>query len=58
MMPGEGIGPEMMEHLKEVFREAYAPVNFETVQLDPSTDNYDDLYNVSRPQLYIVGTSF
>lgn len=45
MMPGDGIGPEMMGHVREIFRVAGAPIDFETVQLDPSTDNYDDLYN-------------
>lgn len=45
MMPGEGIGPEMMGYVKEVFREAGAPVDFETVDLDPTTDNYADLAN-------------
>jgi hypothetical protein len=45
MMPGEGIGPEMMEYVKEVFKVAGAPIDFETVLLDPTTDKYDDLYN-------------
>ncbi len=45
MMPGDGIGPEMMAHVKEVFRVAGAPVDFETVALDPTDDNYDDLRN-------------
>jgi len=45
MMPGDGIGPEMMGYVKEVFKYAGAPVDFETVLLDPTTDNYDDLYN-------------
>ena len=45
MMPGDGIGPEMMGYVKEVFRYAGAPIDFETVLLDPTTDNYDDLYN-------------
>ena len=48
MMPGEGIGPEMMGYVKEVFREAGAPVDFETVDLDPTTDNYADLANVTK----------
>ena len=48
MMPGDGIGPEMMGYVKEVFRVAGAPVDFETVQLDPSADNYSDLYNVQK----------
>ena len=45
MLPGDGIGPEMMGYVKEVFRYAGAPVNFETVNLDPSTDDYRDLEN-------------
>ena len=46
MMPGEGIGPEMMGYVKDVFNAASVPVDFETITLDPTTDNYDDLYNV------------
>ena len=38
----------MMSYVKDVFRVANAPIDFEIVQLDPSTDNYDDLYNVSK----------
>jgi len=45
MMPGDGIGPEMMGYVREVFKEAGAPVDFELVELDPNTDNYDDLHN-------------
>jgi len=45
MMPGDGIGPEMMGYVKEVFKYAGAPVDFETVLLDPTNDNYDDLFN-------------
>jgi len=45
MLPGDGIGPEMMGYVKEVFRYAGAPVDFETVQLDPTTDDYHDLVN-------------
>jgi len=45
MLPGDGIGPEMMGYVKEVFRYAGAPVDFETVELDPSTDDYHDLVN-------------
>ena len=46
MLPGDGIGPEMMTYVKEIFKVAAVPVDFEMVQLDPSTDNYDDLTNV------------
>jgi len=35
----------MMGHLKQVYKEAAVPVDFEMIELDPSTDNYDDLYN-------------
>jgi len=45
MLPGDGIGPEMMGYVKEVFRYAGAPVDFETVQLHPNTDEYADLVN-------------
>ena len=45
MMPGDGIGPEMMEYVKEVFKVAGAPIDFETMILDPTTDKYDDLYS-------------
>ena len=47
MLPGDGIGPEMMGYIKDIFREVGAPVDFETVHMDPTTDNYDDLYNVN-----------
>ena len=70
MMPGEGIGPEMMDYVKDAYKTAGVPVDFgkafwnnkskrlwhgfllfffmlEMIYLDPTTDNYDDLYNVS-----------
>ncbi|XP_060878862.1 isocitrate dehydrogenase [NAD] subunit gamma, mitochondrial-like [Metopolophium dirhodum] len=43
MLPGEGIGPELMGYVKEVFLEGGVPVDFETVQIDPKSDNNDDL---------------
>ncbi len=45
MLPGDGIGPEMMNYVKEVFRYAGAPVDLEEITLDPNTDSEDDLYN-------------
>jgi len=45
MLPGDGIGPEMMSHVKEVFKVAGAPVDFETVNLNPATDDYRDVEN-------------
>ena len=47
MMPGSGIGPEMMGYVRETFNAAGAPVDFEIVHLDSDTDNYADLHNVS-----------
>ena len=44
-MPGDGIGPEMMGHVKDIFRVAGVPIDFETVKLDSTTDQYDDLHN-------------
>jgi isocitrate dehydrogenase (NAD+) len=34
MIPGDGIGPEMMFHIKESFRHVRAPVDFEEVPLN------------------------
>jgi len=45
MMPGSGIGPEMMGYVRETFNAAGAPVDFEIVHLDSDTDNYADLHN-------------
>uniref|UniRef100_A0A1I7Y5H0 Iso_dh domain-containing protein n=1 Tax=Steinernema glaseri TaxID=37863 RepID=A0A1I7Y5H0_9BILA len=33
MLPGDGIGPEMMDHIKRIFSFAHIPVDFETVEL-------------------------
>jgi len=44
-MPGDGIGPEMMGHMEDIMRHANVPIDFETMTLDPGTDNYDDLHN-------------
>lgn len=46
MMPGDGIGPEMMGYVKDVFRVAGAPIDFEVAALNPSNDSYEDLVNV------------
>ncbi|XP_050427588.1 isocitrate dehydrogenase [NAD] subunit gamma, mitochondrial-like [Adelges cooleyi] len=43
MLPGGGIGPELMTYVKEVFKHGGVPVDFETIQIDPSSDNNDDL---------------
>jgi len=43
MLPGGGIGTELMGYVKKLFFETGMPVNFETVQIDPKSDNNDDL---------------
>uniref|UniRef100_A0A8D0HSH7 Isocitrate dehydrogenase [NAD] subunit, mitochondrial n=1 Tax=Sphenodon punctatus TaxID=8508 RepID=A0A8D0HSH7_SPHPU len=43
MMPGDGIGPELMLHVKEVFRHACVPVDFEEVLM--SADAAEDMQN-------------
>ncbi|GMT29409.1 hypothetical protein PFISCL1PPCAC_20706, partial [Pristionchus fissidentatus] len=39
VMPGDGIGPEMMVHIRKLFKFCNAPVNFEEVQM---TSIYQD----------------
>ncbi|XP_075218903.1 isocitrate dehydrogenase (NAD(+)) 3 non-catalytic subunit gamma isoform X2 [Lycorma delicatula] len=43
MLPGGGIGPELMGYIKEIFRYGGVPVDFETVQIDPKSDSNVDL---------------
>ncbi|XP_074872552.1 isocitrate dehydrogenase [NAD] subunit gamma, mitochondrial isoform X3 [Carettochelys insculpta] len=44
MIPGDGIGPELMQHVKEVFRQACVPVDFEEVRVssEVAEDNIDN----------------
>lgn len=43
MIPGDGIGPEMMSYVKDVFKHAGVPVDFEMIHMEPTSENYDDL---------------
>jgi len=43
MLPGAGIGPEMMNHVKEVFRYAGVPVDFEEITVDTSGDDAESM---------------
>lgn len=43
MLPGGGIGPELMHYIREIFRFVGAPVDFEVIEIDPSTEGNDDL---------------
>ncbi|XP_051175879.1 isocitrate dehydrogenase [NAD] subunit gamma, mitochondrial [Leptopilina boulardi] len=44
ILPGAGIGPELMGYVKEVFTFAGVPVDFEDIDIDPNADNNDDLF--------------
>ncbi|KAL7291556.1 hypothetical protein TKK_0014811 [Trichogramma kaykai] len=43
LLPGAGIGPELMSYVKEIFRYAGVPVDFEEIHIDPNSDTNDDL---------------
>ncbi|GFU18659.1 isocitrate dehydrogenase subunit gamma, mitochondrial [Trichonephila clavipes] len=43
MLPGDGIGPEMMGHVKEIFRLGGVPVDFEEVHLDSTVQHIDNV---------------
>lgn len=45
MLPGDGIGPEMMGYVKEVFRYAGAPVDFEEIRFDPNAQSEEEFFN-------------
>ena len=46
MIPGDGIGPEMMTYVKEVFTFAGVPVDFEMINFDPNHHGDEDLRQV------------
>lgn len=43
MLPGGGIGSELMNYVREIFRYAGVPVDFEVVDIDPNSESNDDL---------------
>uniref|UniRef100_A0A336MYW2 CSON003264 protein n=1 Tax=Culicoides sonorensis TaxID=179676 RepID=A0A336MYW2_CULSO len=43
MLPGGGIGPELMGYVREVFKYAGVPVDFEVVDIDPASEGNEDL---------------
>ncbi|GMR56001.1 hypothetical protein PMAYCL1PPCAC_26196 [Pristionchus mayeri] len=57
-MPGDGIGPEMIGHIKKIFKYCNAPINFEEVQM---TSIYQDgdmeevIYAIERNGVAIKG---
>lgn len=59
MLPGDGIGPEMMTYVREVFRYAGVPVDFEEICFDPNseseTDFFDAITSIKRNGVGIKG---
>lgn len=43
MLPGGGIGPELMSHVREVFAKIGVPVDFEIIDINPASEGNDDL---------------
>ncbi|KAK9890284.1 hypothetical protein WA026_010387 [Henosepilachna vigintioctopunctata] len=47
MLPGGGIGPELMSYVREVFKYAGAPVDFEVIDIDPSDESKQIEYAIT-----------
>ncbi|XP_029969354.1 isocitrate dehydrogenase [NAD] subunit gamma, mitochondrial-like [Salarias fasciatus] len=45
LIPGDGIGPELANHVRELFRFCCVPVDFEVVNVDSGLDSEDDINN-------------
>ncbi|XP_056129394.1 isocitrate dehydrogenase [NAD] subunit gamma, mitochondrial [Lampris incognitus] len=45
LIPGDGIGPELLNHVREVFRFSCVPVDFEVVPVNSSLATEDDINN-------------
>ncbi|XP_051946823.1 isocitrate dehydrogenase [NAD] subunit gamma, mitochondrial-like [Xyrauchen texanus] len=43
LIPGDGIGPELLNHVRELFRFCCVPVNFEIVKVASATTTEDDI---------------
>lgn len=43
MLPGGGIGPELMGYVREIFKYAGVPVDFELIDIDPVSEGNEDL---------------
>lgn len=41
LLPGDGIGPEMMRHVKTIFKVGGIPVDFEEINLDSMNENIE-----------------
>jgi len=45
LMTGDGVGPELLSHVQEIFRYAGAPIDFEVIEINSATNTADDLNN-------------
>ncbi|KAJ8370010.1 hypothetical protein SKAU_G00100380 [Synaphobranchus kaupii] len=45
LIPGDGIGPELLNHVRELFRFSCVPVDFEVVNVNSRLDTEDDINN-------------
>ncbi|KAL1250026.1 hypothetical protein QQF64_021031 [Cirrhinus molitorella] len=45
LIPGDGIGPELLNHVRELFRFSCVPVDFEVVHVDSASTSEDDINN-------------
>ncbi|KAK9515381.1 hypothetical protein VZT92_026033 [Zoarces viviparus] len=43
LIPGDGIGPELLNHVREVFRFSCVPVDFEVVHVNSAQESEDDI---------------
>lgn len=59
MLPGAGIGPEMMKYVQQVFKAGGVPVDFEMIQIDPKSNEDLDyaITSIKRNGVAIKGTS-
>ncbi|BFZ08423.1 hypothetical protein BsWGS_11461 [Bradybaena similaris] len=44
-MTGDGVGPELLSHVQEIFRYAGAPIDFEVIEINASTNTPEDMSN-------------
>ncbi|XP_027000472.1 isocitrate dehydrogenase [NAD] subunit gamma, mitochondrial-like isoform X1 [Tachysurus fulvidraco] len=45
LIPGDGIGPELLSHVRDLFRFCCVPVDFEVVKVDSTAASEDDINN-------------
>lgn len=56
MLPGHGIGPEMMSHVEAVFERAKVPVDFEKVEVDDTPESlHNALTSIRRNGVALKG---